>query len=196
MDTDLINKLLGITESYQAPEKMLKLMLDDEKRKTLFKEFLKHKNDMSYEWFRSYFENEHSDRKVKKQDFTPDSISILMSKIIGDNNHYYEIAAGTGSILIKEWDKKHKLHEYGKFNPRIYWYQVEELSDRAIPFLIFNMAIRGMNGVAMHGDSLTREFKDIYFIRNDTDDSTAFSEVYRMPKTEALKEELNVKEWR
>lgn len=195
MDTNIINKLLGITESYQAPEKMLRIILDDEKREELFKEFLKYETDTSYEWFKNYFENEHSDRKLKKQDFTPESISDLMTQIVGDNSCYYEVAAGTGTIMISEWEKKRSINNYKPYNPRIYWYQVEELSDRAIPFLLFNMAIRGMNGIALHGDSITREFKDVYFIRNDTDNSLGFSEIIKMQHTEELKEELNIYEW-
>lgn len=195
MDTNAINKLLGITESYQAPEKMLGIMLDDQKREKIFKEFLKHEKDLSYEWFKDYFENEHSDRKVKKQDFTPDSIATLMTQIAGDSSYYYEIAAGTGTILIQKWEKDLRANKSLAYDPRMYWYQVEELSDRAIPFLIFNMAIRGMNGVALHGDSLTREFKEVYFIRNMTDDFMAFSEVFLMNHTDELREELNILEW-
>lgn len=192
MDISIINKLLGITESYKAPEKLLKIMLDDIKREKIFNEFLNYEKDMSYEWFKNYFENEHSDRKVKKQDFTPDEVAILMTQLVGDNSCYYEIAAGTGTILIKEWDKRLRGNNSFKYDPRRYWYHVEELSDRAMPFLLFNMAIRGMNGVALHGDSLTREFKEVYFIRNDTDNYLNFSEIIRMPKTEELKNELGI----
>lgn len=195
MDTNTINKLLGITESYQAPEKMLKIMMDDEKREELFKEFLKYETNLNYEWFKNYFENEHSDRKVKKQDFTPDTIATLMTAMVGDNSCYYEIAAGTGTILIKEWVDKLRKNNYKAYDPRKYWYHVEELSDRAIPFLLFNMAIRGMNGVALHGDSLTREFKEVYFIRNETDDYLKFSEIFKMPKTKWLEQEFNILGW-
>ena len=80
-------------------------------------------------------------------------------------------------------------------DPRAYWYQVEELSDRALPFLIFNMAIRGMNGAIAHGDSLERKFKNVYFIRNDTPEFLKYSEVHVMPKTEMLKKEFDVADW-
>lgn len=36
-DVKTVNKLLGIEESYKAPEKMLQLMLDDQQRPGLFK---------------------------------------------------------------------------------------------------------------------------------------------------------------
>jgi len=185
MNSEIINRLLGITESYQAPQRMLEIMLDKKERNKLFELFLEHESDLSYEWFQSYFEDEHSDRKVQKQDFTPDSISNLLAKLTGATEDYFEPTAGTGGILIKSWLKN-------KENKKR-WYQVEELSDRAIPFLIFNMAIRGMNGIVLQGDSLTREIKDVYFIRNMN--FAGFSEVIKMPHTDNLKDHLNIKKW-
>lgn len=69
LTTKKINELLGITESYQAPARMLELMLDDVERPKLFESFLAIGTDLSYEWFQSYFEDEHSDRKAKKTRF-------------------------------------------------------------------------------------------------------------------------------
>lgn len=79
------------------------------------------------------------------------------------------------------------------YDPRNYWYQVEEMSDRAIPFLLFNMAVRGMNGVAIQCDSLERTAKNAYFIRNDTDDWLEFSEVIPIPHKDIFEKELNIK---
>ena len=85
-----------------------------------------------------------------------------MSRLVNPNaGVYYEPAAGTGGILITRWNQDRindpiGLHSNKKileknpgismftYDPRNYWYQAEEMSDRAIPFLIFNMAIRGM----------------------------------------------------
>ena len=55
------------------------------------------------------------------------------------------------------------------------------------------MAIRGMNGVAVQCDSLSREAKEAYFIRNDTDNFLGFSEVIKVPKTSDFEKELNIK---
>jgi type I restriction-modification system DNA methylase subunit len=190
-----INRLLGITESYQAPAKLLGIMLDDNKRPDLFAQFLDEEWRVDYEWFHEYFQNEHADKKVKKQDFTPNSVSHLLARISGQNKTYFESAAGTGGILIQAWNQHRFDAGPAKYDPRSYWYQVEELSDRSIPFLIFNMAIRGINGVILHGDSLEREFKNVYFIRNNTSDFLNFSEVIVMPKTNELMRELQIKQW-
>lgn len=214
-DVKTVNKLLGIDESYKAPEKMLQLMLDDQKRVETFKKFLSISTNMRFDWFHEYFEDEQAERKSKKQDFTPQGIADLMSALVGkiSNGIYYEPAAGTGGILITRWYQdrlKDPVHlakikneilnrnpgiSIFTYDPRNYWYQVEELSDRAIPFLLFNMAIRGMNGVAIQCNSLSRQAKEAYFIRNDSDNWLGFSEVIKLPHTEAIQQELNIAEW-
>ena len=212
-DVKTVNKLLGIDESYKAPEKMLQLMLDDNKRTKLFKKFLDVSTDLKFDWFHEYFEDEQAERKSKKQDFTPDSIATLLNNLVDDdksNSHYFEVAAGTGGILIKRWwddclhdrvgnplhsNKQLQFLSIFTYDPRAYWYQVEEMSDRAIPFLLFNMAIRGMNGAVIQCDSLSRKAKNIYFVRNNTDNFMAFSEVIKMPHTKELAQMYNVAEW-
>ncbi len=182
LTNETINQLLGVTESYQAPKAMLEKMLDHKERNKLFTAFYPYEQDLSYEWFQAYFENEHADRKTKKQDFTPNEISELMTMLTGESDSYHETAAGTGGIMIKHWNKNKNA-----------WFHVEEMSDRSIPFLIFNMAIRGVNGVVLHGDAISREMKDVYFIRNM--DLKGFSEVIKMPHTEKLMEHLDIRKW-
>ena len=208
-DVKTVNNLLDIDDSYKAPEKILKLMLDNQKRVKTFKKFLEVSTNMQFDWFHEYFEDEQAERKSKKQDFTPQGIAALMTSIVGRSptGTYYEPAAGTGGILITRWwnDRlKDPVHLKPKFaentglsiltyDPRNYWYQVEEMSDRAIPFLLFNMAIRGMNGVAIQCDSLERNAKNAYFIRNDTDNWLDFSEVIPIPHKDIFEKELNIK---
>lgn len=205
-DVSTVNKILKIDDAYKAPDTLLALMLDKTQRENIFKKFLNISTDLSFDWFHEYFEDEQAERKSKKQDFTPESIATLLNKLTSNTTgYYYEPTAGTGGILITRWwqdclndpvGTKNNTNIPGisffTYDPRKYWYQVEELSDRAVPFLIFNMAIRGMNGVAIQCDSLSREAKEAYFIRNDTDNALAFSEVIEVPKTKDFEKELNI----
>lgn len=211
-----VNKILGIDESYKAPEKMLNLMLDDKKRPETFKKFLDVSTDMSFDWFHEYYQDEQAERKSQKQDFTPDSIAQLLNDLVEKDRsagEYFEPAAGTGGVLIKRWwddrlkDPVHLAHvkksvlnknkgiSIFTYDPRNYWYQVEEMSDRALPFLIFNMSIRGMNGAIVQCDSLSRKTKEVYFIRNNTSDFLAFSDVIKMPHTKGVEDFYHIKEW-
>lgn len=191
-----VNTILGVSESYKQPERLMQCLLDDDKRIKMFREFLELETDMSYEWFQKIFENEHADRKQKKQDFTPMSVAKLLARLVGNSHMYHEVAAGNGGLLIQAWDQHRKSSNFWMYNPKAYWYHVEELSERSLPFLIFNMAIRGMNGVVLHGDSLTRIFEDVYFIRNMDNQYGGFSEVFKLEHSDMLKKEFNIKEWR
>lgn len=208
-DVQTVNGLLGIDESFKAPSRMLELMLDPEKKDDLFRSFLEVDKDLSFDWFHEYFEDEQAERKSKKQDFTPDSVSTLLQALVGKNNgSYYEPAAGTGGLMIKRWVQDRAtdpVTDNGKrpswmsvliYSPRHYWYQVEEMSDRALPFLLFNMAIRGMNGVAVQCDSLTRVGQAAYFVRNDSDNYLGFSDIYKLPQNDEVLDFCQLEKWK
>lgn len=196
LTTDKINELIGVSESYQASDKLKSILFDKEKREDLFRAFLEVETDLSHDWFHGYFQDEHADRKNQKQDFTPQSISELLSEILGTNRgRTLDVAAGTGGLTINKWSKdRYKLHPF-EYKPSLFLYFCEELSDRAIPFLLFNLMIRGINAIVLHGNSLTREMKHIYFIQNDSDDFMMFSSLNVMPQSDLVEKEFNVKEW-
>ena len=193
-----INRLIGIDESYKAPERIMEIISDKELAKEVFLKFMPEFNyDLSYEWFTEYFEDEHADRKNRKQDFTPASVSRLMSEIQGQKPQYgviYEPAAGTGSTIIAHWYKETRKHRFPwDYQPDNYLYLCEELSDKTIPFLLFNLLIRGMNALVIHGNTLTREAKEVYHCDNKTNELMCFSELRKMPHTKQVEELCNVK---
>lgn len=192
----MINEILNIRDSYQAPQKIMEILYGDiEKRNKIFMEFLEAFNkDVNYDWFHEYFQDEHANRKKHKQDFTPQSVSRLLVEMVGDaKGDYYEPAAGTGGIVIEKWNKDLMSHSPFDYLPSLYFYTAEELSDRTIPFLLFNMIIRGMNGLVIQCDVLTREAYGAWFIQNDNDDHLGFSSLNRLPYTAAIEKELNIK---
>lgn len=146
-----INELIGINESFQASYKLTEIMQDEQQRNNLFAAFLTEEQDLSFDWFTEYFQAEQSDRKNKKQDFTPDGIVTLASSLLGSTVSNADICAGTGGLTIKRWAENKDAVFY-----------CEEFSDRALPFLLFNLAIRNVNAIVRHGDSLTRNFKTTY----------------------------------
>lgn len=151
ISVEQINELLGVEESFHASYKLIELIKDEDKKENLFEKFLELETDLSYDWFLEYYQSEHSDRKGKGQDFTPSEVSEITSRILGQGSSNLDICSGVGGLTIKRWSD----------NPNQTFY-CEEFSDRAIPFLLFNLAIRNIKGVVKHGDSLTREFKAIY----------------------------------
>ncbi|RXR97259.1 N-6 DNA methylase [Staphylococcus saprophyticus] len=193
--TKTINDLLGIKDSYQAPQRIMDILYSGiEDRNKVFMNFLEaFDKDVTYDWFHDYFQDEHADRKKHKQDFTPQSISKLLGEIVGsEGNTYYEPAAGTGGILIERWNQDRMKHSPFDYEPRDYYYTAEELSDRTIPFLLFNMLIRGMNGNVIQCDVLTRESTGAFFIQNDANDFMGFSSLNLLPYNEDTATELNI----
>lgn len=191
LTTAQYNELLGITDSYEAPARLMAILRNKVEREALFKAFLEAFDyDVSYDWFTDYFQDEHADRKGMKQDFTPQSVTKLLTAIIGDTSQgdgmHYEPCAGTGGITIARWNSDRMQHSPFDYRPSWYLYVCEELSDRAIPFLLFNTMIRGMNAVIVHCDVLTRESKAVYFVQNDVDDHLTFSSLNILPQSDEV----------
>lgn len=193
-----VNRLIGVDESYKAPERVMEIISDKDLAKEIFLKFLPEFNhDLSHEWFNEYFEDEHADRKNNKQDFTPTPISNLMTEIQGSEPQYgliYEPAAGTGSTIISHWYRESRKHKFPwDYNPDNYLYLCEELSDKTVPFLLFNLLIRGMNAIVVHGNTLTREAKEVYHCDNKKNEFMNFSELRKLPHIKEVEQLCNIK---
>ncbi|MDD9148143.1 N-6 DNA methylase [Sporolactobacillus sp. CQH2019] len=193
LTTEKINELFGVDDSWKAPDRLMKILFDRERREKLFREFLTIESDVSYDWFYQYFQDEAADRVKKKQDFTPVSVSRVLSTLIGhDKGTNYDCAAGTGGLTIQKWQHDRMQYTPMDYFPSDHFYHCEDLSDRAIPFLLFNLIIRGVNACVVHCDVLTREARGAFFIQNDNDDALQFSSLNVIPYTDANARELGV----
>lgn len=213
-DVKTVNDLLGIDDAFKAPSRLMEILSEREEREKLFRNFLKIDTNLEYDWFHEYFEAEQAERKSKKQDFTPDTVAKLANAIACElgQTDYYEMAAGTGGMMIARWvynvkedpafmnKRKDSMvndvltSSIFTYDPQSYWYHLEELSDRAIPFLLFNAAIRGINAVVIQCDSLSRKAKRAFYVKSDNKDFLAFSDILEVPKTDKFAKFLNV-EW-
>ena len=184
-----VNRILKISDSYEAPAKVLEILKKPEERKAIFFEFMKEFDyDLSYEWFYNYFQDEHADRKNNEQDFTPVCVSKLISEMLGcksenDFTIIEEPSAGTGSTMIAHWYKSIRACQFiWDYKPDDYLYKLTELSSKTVPFLLFNVMIRGMNAIVIHGNSLTSEIESAYWIYNEANNPMGFSDLYVIPK--------------
>lgn len=144
-----LKELLQVKEDYQVPDKLMSVLLDDAKRPELFKHF--EKEDLKRDFLREYFETNQADRKNFMQDFTPDCVGEIVRGIIGNTDSVLDVCSGTGGLSTKAWAD----------NPNAE-FRCEEYSEAALPFTLFNMAIRNVNGHVVHENVLTREIKAIY----------------------------------
>lgn len=198
---DKFHELISVKDAYKAPDRLMEIIYDKERREALMRDFLEAtRYEVDDDTFRQYFEDVHAARKDLKQDFTPASVSKLTAAIVNPPNRgarlggdFYEGCAGTGGMTIAAWNSDRMKHSPFDYKPSWYFYLVEELSERALPFLIFNLALRGMNAVVVHCDVLERESYGAFFIQNERDDHMQFSSVNRLPYNENTEYELNVK---
>lgn len=146
MTTEEINSLFGVTESFQLPVALMATLTDREKRMALFDKFPK--DDLTHDFFNTYFQEQHSNREQMMQDFTPPELCDVVANMTGNSiEKCLDVCAGTGGLTIATW----KRHQTASF-------YVEELSERAFPILLFNLAIRNISGYAINKNVLTGEY--------------------------------------
>lgn len=169
MDREKINQITGIRESWQLTGRLMEILENEGLRNDVFQEFLSIEPNLQYDWFTDYFQVEQGDRNALKQDFTPDCVCQLVSGVTDNFQSIADICAGTGGLTINAWNK----------NPDAYFH-CEELSERAVAVLLFNMAIRGMRGEVIHGDVLSGERNVIYRLEQ----IGKFSSIRKVERTE------------
>lgn len=193
--------LLGVDQHSEFENKLKELIFKPKERNEFYKKLLEVRNDMSIDSFREYFELYAAERKTNQQDFTPDGIAKLLTEINkGDRKEKqgyssYDPAAGTGVLLIAQWNSDRLQVAPWNYHPHNYFYMAEELSNNAVIYLLHNLVIRGMNAVVLHGDSLLRKYKQAYFIQNSSDDHMKFSDINVLPHSADVERLFDVREW-
>ncbi|MGN0903415.1 MAG: N-6 DNA methylase [Succinivibrio sp.] len=139
----------NVKESYQVSEKLLSLLLQNPNE--LFAQYVK-EHDLSSDDLMADFQLNDASRDSLKQDFTPEGIAELAAKLLPSNfESAADVCSGTGALTIQLW----------KINPSAYFH-CEEFSERTVPFLLFNLMVRNIEGEVLCGDALTQDYKHVY----------------------------------
>ena len=192
MNKDDLFKVFLIKDLMDLPNAVTKILdMDLEDRNKIYRELIRlNDNDLSYDWFQEFYESDLSERKQKKQDFTPNSLGVLCSLITSQTGSIHEPTAGSGSMIIADWWQRcMKLLPWEHF-PSQNIVSCWELSDRSIPILLLNLSIRGIMGYVYHGDVLTKEVKQKYILLNRKDDTLSFSEIITADTNAKIVQEL------
>lgn len=153
MDVQKLNELFGVAESYKIPDKMMELLLDDSNRVQFFDRLIASGADLSTDFLRDYYQDEQGDRNRLKQDFTPDCICDLVATMLPQETSCIDLCAGTGALSLAY----HNRYPSSRL-------QCVELATRSIPFLLTNLAIRGIAGNVVCGNVLTGVATDTYVL--------------------------------
>lgn len=175
------------------------ILFDKPRREAFYKALQQFHIPDKQDTFQDYFENYVAERKSFSQDFTPRAITNIVARLTqntrGENYTAYDPTAGTGALIIaKWWENMTACHPF-EYHPSEHFYLCEEKADNTIPYLLHNLIMRGINAIVIHGDTLERRAKNIYFIYNKDDDYLHFSEIGKMPKNHEVEKEFNILEW-
>ena len=174
-------KFFGVNDIMNLPkavESVIQRPLDE--RNEIYREFLRLNDyDMGRDWFQRVYEEEFSQRKNQGQDFTPIEATELCAMLAGVETAHsvHEPTAGTGQMIISAWWTWARKRIPWEAFPSLFPVTVWEILDRTIPFLLFNLSIRGIMGYVYHGDTLENTVKRKYILLNRTDDVLGFSEI-------------------
>ncbi|MEN2663079.1 SAM-dependent DNA methyltransferase [Lacticaseibacillus rhamnosus] len=210
-----IVKLFHGDDLASTSEYLMHILFDKGKREQLFCQFLTYETNVDYDWFNLYYSQEMTRiSKKHKSYYSPPALGKLAKQLVdvartdGDTEAtkrnlgatHYDIGAGTGQLTVTAWDANRRKHSPFDYKPSMYFYVAEELKQegkpsRSLPFLLFNYLIRGMDGVVIAGDSLTRSISQVYFIQQPEDDHLGFSSLNVMPRTPDTMKAFDVRTW-
>lgn len=145
--------MLDCREAIDIPRLLLEGLLSD-RQDEILRRVDEEYTDKTIDLFRDFFQEEQADRKSLKQDYTPDGISELVSRLVPSGNNLLDVCAGTGTLTIS-YLARHKAD----------FVRCEEFSSRVIPFLLLNLALRNQESEVVHKDVLTDEIFGIYKIK-------------------------------
>lgn len=150
MTFDEFMEVLGINEEYQIKDRVMQILLSEEKN-TFFEKLIERGFDTSKDEIRYIFETELADRKSLKQDYTPESICKLIHRLAGDQAKILDICCGVGSLSIPNIKAGTSI-------------TMEEISDVSISLALLNMAIRDARATIIKKDVLKKEVYECYEI--------------------------------
>ena len=120
----------------------------------IFDEYISCFPDLTVDWMQRIYQFYHADREGLKQDYTPISLSRLVAYLTESGEAPQKVldcCAGSGSLSIQKWS----LNKKDSF-------VCEELDEKVIPVLLFNLSIRNIEAVVINKNVLTGEVFNSY----------------------------------
>lgn len=110
--------------------------------------------ELSVDWLQMIYQYYQADRKDKKQDYTPACLGKLLSAMIGDAEEVVDLCAGSGALTIQRWAADAESS-----------YQLYEIDENVLPYLLFNLAVRNIEARVTLGDALALEARAVYEVK-------------------------------
>ena len=149
--TESLLSILELESTKMLPEKLFQVVRDNDFQ--IYEKFVAAVPDLGTDWLQMVFQYYLADRKVKMQDYTPKSLARFAGKLMGSSEVIVDLCAGSGALSIQSW----VLNPDARF-------ELYELDETVIPFLLFNMAARNIACIVFHSDVLLQEVFHVYKI--------------------------------
>lgn len=150
INVDTLHSFLGIKESYQLPGALMTTLLDKNLKNQLL-ELISRDQDLATDPLRDYFQENHSNREAMMQDYTPDCLCRLVSRLEPCRLNILDLCAGTGSLTLFTANQNTLV-------------QCEELSTRVLPVLLMNLALRNFQGFVLNKDVVSNNTEKAFKI--------------------------------
>lgn len=150
---DVMLKLFDCEKVEQLSEKIMGVVLsNDFEKMDKFVELIG--NDLSIDYIQKVYQYYLADRKEKKQDYTPKSLAKLIAILaMSKDKKIIDMCAGSGSLTIQAWNLDKDIVV-----------ECLEFDETVIPFLLFNLQVRNIEGIVKHMDVLENEIFNTYKI--------------------------------
>lgn len=178
--TSKICDLFGCISTDTLPDKIM-FALCSQNPVLYFDKYKELCPDLTVDWLQRVYQFYHADREEKKQDYTPVSLARLVAYLsyMPSDKVVYDCCAGSGALTIQKWG----------VNPDLK-FVCEELDERVIPILLFNLCIRNIEATVINKNILTGEIISSY----KTTKGTVYASMQRsmFPETELMKADVGI----
>lgn len=178
--TSKICDLFGCISTDTLPDKIM-FALFSQNPFTYFDKYKELCPDLTVDWLQRVYQFYHADREDKKQDYTPVSLARLVACLsyMPDERVVYDCCAGSGALTIQKWCANPDLK-----------FVCEELDERVIPILLFNLCIRNIEATVINKDILSGDIIHSY----NTIKGAVYASVQRpmFPETELMKADVGI----
>lgn len=144
-------KLCNVSEVSEVGSVLLKAVLDHDE---CFYQRFSCLIDDTKDWLQALWQYYEADRTKNKQDYTPKSLCKLVSALAGTASSVYDCCGGSGALTLEMLRNNQDINIC-----------VEELDERVIPFLLFNLSLQNSNGYVVNGDVLSQRVISCYRLK-------------------------------
>ena len=149
--TQKIRQIFKVDDIRDLPSRILGAILSPDARQ-YYDAYISVCPDLSEDWLQKTYQFYLSDRKEKKQDYTPRSLALLLSVLTScGERSVYDACAGSGSLTIRKWCVSPDAE-----------FLCDELDGNVIPLLLFNLALRNISARVRRRDILAGETYEEY----------------------------------